>query len=74
MDIRLISLDLDGTALLPDQASFSQRTEEALLAAHRQGVAIVPTTGRQFAGDPPPGERGGSGVPLYDGGDAPAPH
>ena len=54
MDIRLISLDLDGTALLPDQASFSQRTEDALLAAHRQGVAIVPTTGRQFAMLPPP--------------------
>ena len=54
MDIRLISLDLDGTALLPDHASFSQRTEEALLAAHRQGVAIVPTTGRQFAMLPPP--------------------
>ena len=28
MNIRLISLDLDGTALLPDYASFSRRTEE----------------------------------------------
>ena len=54
MNIRLISLDLDGTALLPDHASFSRRTEDALLAAHRQGVAIVPTTGRQFAMLPPP--------------------
>lgn len=54
MEVRLISLDLDGTALLPDQASFSQRMENALLAAHRRGVAIVPTTGRQFALLPPP--------------------
>lgn len=54
MDIRLISLDLDGTALLPDHASFSRRMEDALLAAHRRGVAIVPTTGRQFALLPPP--------------------
>lgn len=54
MDIRLIALDLDGTALLPDHASFSPRTEAALLAAHRRGVAVVPTTGRQFAVLPPP--------------------
>lgn len=54
MDIRLIALDLDGTALLPDHASFSPRMEAALLAAHRKGVAVVPTTGRQFAVLPPP--------------------
>lgn len=54
MDIRLIAMDLDGTALLPDQTSFSPRLEAALLAAHRRGIAIIPATGRQYTLLPPP--------------------
>lgn len=48
MDIRLIAMDLDGTALQKDRKSFSPRLEAALLEAYRRGVAIVPVTGRQY--------------------------
>lgn len=54
MEIRAIVMDLDGTALRPDRVSFSPRLDEALLEAHRQGVAIVPATGRQYSLLPPP--------------------
>lgn len=54
MDIRLIAMDLDGTTLCPDHASFTPRLEAALLEAHRRGVAIVPATGRQYMLLPPP--------------------
>lgn len=54
MDIQLLALDLDGTSLQADHQSFSPRLHQALLAAHQQGVAIVPTTGRQHFLLPPP--------------------
>ena len=54
MDIQLIAMDLDGTALCPDHASFTPRLEAALLEAHRRGVSIVPATGRQYLLLPPP--------------------
>lgn len=54
MDIQLIAMDLDGTALLNDHHSFSPRLTAALLEAHRRGIAIAPVTGRQFILLPPP--------------------
>lgn len=53
MDIRLIAMDLDGTALQPDRCSFSPRLRAALEEAHKRGIAIAPVTGRQFAMLPP---------------------
>lgn len=54
MDIQMICMDLDGTALQADRRSFSPRLEAALLAAHEKGIAVVPVTGRQFGLLPPP--------------------
>lgn len=48
IDIKLISMDLDGTALQNDRKTFSPRLHAALEAAHRKGVRIVPVTGRQY--------------------------
>ena len=53
MEISLLAMDLDGTALLEDHKTFTPRLYAALSAAARKGVAIVPTTGRQFAMLPP---------------------
>lgn len=53
MNIRLIALDLDGTALQADKCSFSPRLNGALDAAYEKGVAIVPVTGRQYDLLPP---------------------
>ena len=53
MDIQLIAMDLDGTALHPDRKTFSPRLNAALNAAHQKGVAVVPITGRQFFILPP---------------------
>ena len=53
MDIRLICMDLDGTALRSDRMTFSPRLHRALEEAYRRGVAIVPVTGRQFGLLPP---------------------
>lgn len=53
MDIRLIAMDLDGTALQSDRCTFSPRLHGALHAAHARGIAIVPVTGRQFRLLPP---------------------
>ncbi len=53
MNIRLIAMDLDGTALQADRCSFSPRLNQALNAAFEKDVAIVPVTGRQFALLPP---------------------
>lgn len=53
MDIRMICMDLDGTALQRDRTSFSPRLETALNAAYGQGIEIVIVTGRQFGLLPP---------------------
>lgn len=53
MDIRLIAMDLDGTALQTDRRSFSPRLNAALEKAHAKGVAIAIITGRQFPMLPP---------------------
>lgn len=57
MDIKLIAMDLDGTALQSDRRSFSPRLDAALEAAYGKGVAIVPVTGRQFDLLPPAVQR-----------------
>ena len=53
MDIRLIAMDLDGTALQRDRCNFSPRLLAALEKAHGRGVVIAPVTGRQFGLLPP---------------------
>ena len=53
MDIKMICMDLDGTALQADRMTFSPRLEEALVRAHRQGIAVTVVTGRQFGLLPP---------------------
>ena len=53
MDIKLICMDLDGTALCADRMSFSPRLNVALEAAHKKGIAIAPVTGRQYSLLPP---------------------
>lgn len=47
-NIRLIALDLDGTALLDDHKTITPRLLSALDVAHRNGVAVAVVTGRQF--------------------------
>lgn len=53
MDIRLICMDLDGTALQKDRKTFSPRLIAALEKAHERGIAIAPVTGRQYGLLPP---------------------
>ena len=53
MDIRLIAMDLDGTALQTDRCSFSPRLIAALEKAHNRGIAIAVVTGRQYTMLPP---------------------
>ena len=53
MEIKLICMDLDGTALQPDRKTFSPRLNAALEAAHQKGIAIAPVTGRQYGLLPP---------------------
>ena len=53
MDIRLIAMDLDGTALQKDRCSFSHRLNAALEEAYARGIEIAVITGRQFNMLPP---------------------
>ena len=53
MDICMIAMDLDGTALLNDRCSFSPRLNAALEEAHSRGIEIAVITGRQFSMLPP---------------------
>ena len=50
-DIRLITLDLDGT-LLNSKKELSPENAAALQWAADQGIEIVPTTGRFYGGMP----------------------
>lgn len=54
MNIQMIAMDLDGTALRSDHMCFTPRLSRALENAHHRGVAVVPVTGRQYALLPPP--------------------
>ncbi len=53
MDIKMIAIDLDGTALMPDHIKMSPGLIPALEMAYRKGIAVVPVTGRQFGLMPP---------------------
>ncbi len=52
MDIRLIAMDLDGTALI-NPHEISPRLARVLEKAHARGIHVVPTTGRQYGMLPP---------------------
>ncbi|MBR0208646.1 MAG: HAD family phosphatase [Oscillospiraceae bacterium] len=53
MKYKLIAFDLDGT-LLRDDKSLTERSLNALRAAHEHGALIVPATGRIYKGVPAP--------------------
>ncbi len=53
MDIRAILLDFDGTSLESNQLFISKRNMEALDKAMKQGVMVIPSTGRSAAMFPP---------------------
>lgn len=53
MDIRMICMDLDGTALRPDRVSFSPLLNRVLQEAHSRGIAVTVVTGRQYGLLPP---------------------
>jgi HAD superfamily hydrolase (TIGR01484 family) len=46
--IKLILTDMDGTIVLPAQHEVSIAVREAVIAAEKAGVAVVPVTGRPF--------------------------
>lgn len=50
-DIRLIGLDLDGTTLTTDK-KLTPHTKEVLEACIRQGIEVLPATGRAWSGIP----------------------
>lgn len=50
-DIRLIGLDLDGTTLTSDKV-LTSHTKEVLEACLKQGIQVLPATGRARAGIP----------------------
>lgn len=52
MDIQLIAMDLDGTALI-NHHEISPRLARVLEEAHARGIHIVPVTGRQYRMLPP---------------------
>ena len=50
-DIRLIAMDLDGTLLTTDKR-LTERNRSAMKKAAEAGIAVVPATGRIYAGVP----------------------
>lgn len=46
MAIRIIATDLDGTLMAPDHLTVTDRTKNALTAAHNNGIKIAVATGR----------------------------
>lgn len=46
MAIKIIASDLDGTLMSPDHLTVSERTKNALIAAHNNGVKFAVATGR----------------------------
>lgn len=50
-DIKLIGLDLDGTTLT-DHKTITPRVRQAIANATRQGIVVLPATGRQLSGIP----------------------
>jgi hypothetical protein len=51
MDIKLIGIDLDGTALRNDK-TISPFTRQAIIDVINSGIAVVPVTGRPISGLP----------------------
>jgi len=49
MDIKLISLDLDGTLMLPDHITVSEENKKSLKTAHDRGVKIAISSGRTLS-------------------------
>lgn len=47
MNVKLIALDLDGTTLNSEN-QLTERTKQSLILAARQGIEVVPVTGRCF--------------------------
>ncbi len=47
--VRMIALDLDGTALLSDHAHISRRLRRTLQRAVARGIRVVPVTGRIYS-------------------------
>lgn len=50
-EIRLIAIDLDGT-MLNQEKKVTEHTKEVLIQAGRNGILIVPSTGRHYHGIP----------------------
>lgn len=46
MAIKIIASDLDGTLMAPDHLTVTERTKNALLSAHNNGVKFAVATGR----------------------------
>ena len=63
MAVRLIALDLDGTAL-KHHRDFSERNAKAVSAALKAGILVVPATGRSYI-DIPKGIRELPGIPYF---------
>lgn len=63
MAVRLIALDLDGTALKRHRA-LTERTRQAVFDALAAGILVVPATGRSYA-DIPKEIRGLPGIPYF---------
>ncbi|MCI8506611.1 MAG: HAD-IIB family hydrolase [Lachnospiraceae bacterium] len=63
MAIRLVALDLDGTAL-KEHRVFTKRTRQAVLAALAAGILVVPATGRSYV-DIPEELRLLPGIPCF---------
>lgn len=49
MSIQIIATDLDGTLLAPDHLTVTERTMQALTAAHEKGVKLAISTGRTLS-------------------------
>lgn len=50
-EIKLVALDLDGTTFNSEKV-ITERTREAIAAAIKKGVIVMPATGRQKTGLP----------------------
>lgn len=63
MAVRLVALDLDGTALMRHR-TLTERMRRAILDALAAGILVVPATGRSYT-DIPEAVRKLSGIPCF---------
>lgn len=49
MKIKLLALDMDGTVLLDDHKSISERTRQAIYRAAAENILVVPSSGRIYS-------------------------